>query len=313
MTESHFYERQIYEAIASNIGISVSSLKRMKSVLPLPSSDYSLFQLLDLVPSASSTMEVSASTPRLSVIYGKMLNSMPDSLIVSMAQQNYAKTSHWLPADPQKGRAKTPIYIPTSVDVSTAVVQGNKLQYRLDSSSYTIPTQILQQSFPSMLVNQPFLAFNQTAANNRFNLNMLFESLASPTVRAGGWFSQGAFVSAYKSGGKGWKTGPNTVTWEELFGTDGSLQFICNGMLAISGITIALQCFGNYDQATLDLLQSSNNTTAWPFYLNVPNGTQRYELGTDCSITTTTVVPAPEVLLFLLTAAPVSKLTGTNT
>jgi hypothetical protein len=311
MTDTHFYERRIYEAIASNIGMSVSSLRVMKSVLPLPSSDYDLFQFLDLVPSASSTIEVSASTPRLSVIYGKMLNSMPDSFIVSVAQQNYAKTTYWLPADPLEGRPKTPIYTPTSVDVSTAVVQGSKLQYRLDSSNHPIPTQILQPSFPSMLVNQPFLAFNQTAENNRFNFNMLFESLASPTVRAGGWFSQAAFVSGYKSGGKGWKTGPNTVTWEELFGTDGILQFICNGMLAVSGITMALQCFGSYDQDTLDLLQSSKGTTAWPFYLSWPNQTQSHKLGTDCSITITTVVPTPEVLLFLLTAAAVSKLTGT--
>ena len=243
---------------------------------------------------------MNASAPRLSVTYGEMLNSMPDSFVVSMARQSYANAAYWLPADPRSGQPKTPIYSPTSADVTAAVAQGSTLQYKLDSSSYPPPRQLLYPSYPSMVVDQPLLVFNRAAERNRFIFTMLFGKVASPVVRAGGWFSQAAFVSGYQSQGKGWKTGPNTVTWDELFGTDGILQFTTNGLLAVSGITVTLQCFGGYDQATLNVLQSSKGTAVWPYYLNVPNQTQSYELCEDGSITLTTVVPAPEALLFLL-------------
>src|SRR6185503_4211360 len=97
------------------------------------------------------------------------------------------------------------------------------LQYELDSSRYPPPAQTLYPAYPSMLVDQPLLVFNRAAESNRFIFDMRFEKVASPVVRAGGWFSQAAFVSGYQSQGKGWKTGPNTVTWDELFGTDGIL------------------------------------------------------------------------------------------
>jgi hypothetical protein len=300
MADTNSYEILIYEAIASSLGMDISNLRGLPSVIPLPGSDYDLFQLLDLVPSRSPTIEVNASAHRLSVTYGEMLNSMPDSLIVSMARENYAKAAYWLPADPRSGQPKTPIYSPTSADVTAAVAHGSTLQYELDSSSYPPHTPILYPSFPSMVINLPLLGFNRAAESNRFIFNMRFGKVASPVVRAGGWFSQAAFVSGYQSQGKGWKTGPNTVTWDELFGAEGILQFITNGLLAVSGVTVTLQCFGGYDQATLNLLRSSKGTAAWPYYLNVPTQTQSYELGEDGSLTITTVVPASEVLLFLL-------------
>jgi hypothetical protein len=311
MADATSYEYLIYEAIASSIGINISNLRVLPRVIGLLSSDYSLFQLLDLIPSNSPTIEMNASAPRLSVTYGKMLNSMPDSFTVSIARQNYANDVYWLPALPGRGgQPKTPIYSPTSADVAAAVAQGNTLQYTLDSSNYPTPPQLLYPSFPSVVVNQRFLQFNQAAENNRFIFNMVFEKVASPVVRPAGWFSQAAFVSGYQSQGAGWTTGPNTVTWDELFGADGILQFLFNGLLAVSGLTVTLQCFGSYDQATLNFLESSKGTAVWPYYLNVPNQTQSYELGEDGSITITTSVPASEVLLFLMTAAPVSALSG---
>jgi hypothetical protein len=304
MADTNSYEILIYEAIAASLGLSISNLRGLP-IIPLPGSDYDLFQLLDLVPGRSPTIEVNASAPRLSVLYGEMLNSMPDSFIVSMARQSYANATYWLPADPRSGQPKTPIYSPTSADVTAAVAQGSTLQYELDSSSYPPPTQVLYPSYPSMLVNEPLLAFNRAAESHRFIFSMLFEKVASPVVRAGGWFSQAAFVSGYQSQGHGWKTGPDTVTWDELFGAEGILQFTTNGLLAVSGVTVTLQCFGGYDQATLNVLRSSKGTTVWPYYLNVPNQTQSYELGEESSITVTTVVPASEALLFLLLASEI--------
>lgn len=310
MADTYSYELLIYEAIASSIGVNIADMRRLPGILPLPNSDYDLFQLMDLVPSGSPTIELTASARRFSVIYGQMLNSMPDSLIVSIAQKNYASEAYWLPADPLSGQPRTPIYSPTSAGITAAVSHGSELRYTLDSSRYPTPAQILYPSYPSMVVDQPFLAFNRAAENNRFIFSMLFEKMANPVVRAGGWFSQAAFVSGYQSQGKGWKTGPNTVTWDELFGTGGILQFTSNGLLAVSGVTVTLQCFGSYDQATLDTLRSSSGTTAWPYYLDVPNQRQRYDLGEDGSITITTVVPAHEAQLFLMTVAPVSALSG---
>lgn len=310
MADTYSYELLIYEAIASSIGVNIADMRRLPGILTLTSNDYDLFQLMDLVPGGAPTIELNASARRFSAIYGQMLDSMPDSLIVSIAQKNYASEAYWLPADPLSGQPRTPIYSPTSAGITAAVSHGSELRYTLDSSRYPNPAQILYPAYPSMVVNQPFLAFNRAAENNRFIFSMLFEKMANPVVRAGGWFSQAAFVSGYQSQGKGWKTGPNTVTWDELFGTGGILRFTSNGVLAVSGVTVTLQCFGSYDQATLDTLRSSSGTTAWPYYLDVPNQSQRYDLGEDGSITITTVVPAAEAQLFLMTVAPVSALSG---
>lgn len=312
MAAAPSYELLIAEAIAASIGIPVTHLRGLPTISALPSNDYVLFQLLDCIPSRSPRIEDDARVPRLSTTFGTMLNSMPDSLIVSLAQKNYANATYWLPADPQSGQPKTPIYVPSSSAIVAALANGSTLQYTLDSSNYPPALPTPYPAYPDMVVNSSFLAFNQTAEHNRFIFTMRFATVASPPVSAGGWFSQAAFASGYQSHGKGWKTGPGTVTWDELFGTDGILQFVCNGLLAVSGITLTLQCFGSYDQDTLDALQQSNGTVVWPYYLNVPDLTQNYALGTDGSITITTSVPAPNVLLFLLTAAPIATLVGTG-
>lgn len=309
MADTCSYQKLNYGAIASSIHVQIYSLRGLPGIIPLPASDHDLFQFLDLVPSASPIIEMNASTPRLSVVYSEMLNSMPDSFIVTLALKNYANATYWLPAQGPSGEPKTPIYSPTSADVIAAVARGSKVDYKLDSSSYP-PEHILYPSYPSMVVSYPFLLFNKAAENNRFIFNMHFEHVASPVVKAGGWFSQAAFVSAYQSQGVGWKTGPGTVTWDKLFGTHGILQFVFNGLVAVSGVKVTLQCFGSYDQGTLDLLESSNGTVVWPFYLNIPGQTQSYSLGEDGSITITTSVPESEVLLFLMTVGAVSELSG---
>jgi hypothetical protein len=311
MIVSNSYQTLIEEALAASIGMAPSSLRLLPKIDALPTSDHELFQLLDLIPTCSSNLVVKASTPRFSSTYGQMLNSMPDSFVVSMARSNYANPRFWLPADAQNGQPKTPIYKPTSANVIEAVASGSSLEYTLDSATVPPQSSSLYPAFPDIVADQNLLLFNQAAGGNRFIFSLCFETLACPTLRAGGWFSSAAFTSGYQSQGVGWSTGPNTVTWNELFGADGILQFVNNGLLAVSGVTLTLRCFGNYDHSLVNRLNSNNCITTWPFYLNVPNQTQSYVLNVDGSLTISTKVPASDVLLFLITAEAISTLMGT--
>src|SRR4051794_11147313 len=114
MADTFSYAHLNYEAIASSLHMKIADMRGFPSIMPLPGSDYDLFQLLDVLPGRSLIIDVDASAPRLSVTYGKMLNSMPDSFIVTLAQKSYADATYWLPANPTSGQPKTPIYSPTS-------------------------------------------------------------------------------------------------------------------------------------------------------------------------------------------------------
>ncbi len=308
MSDPYSYEAQIYGAIASSIGLDTTSLRLLPAIAPLPQSNYTLYQLLDLVPSSAPTLDPSAETPRFSVLYGQLLSSLPDSFVVTLALKNYQSDAYWLPADPSIGQPRTPIYTPDVAGVGSAVEQGSALSYTLDSSKTASPTGLLFPSFPSLVLSQPLLAFNQGAEGSRFNFSMSVDEVASPLARAGGWFSQAAFIQGYNSKGVGWKTGPGTVTWDELFGPSGQLSYVCTGLLAISGVRLNLRCFGPYDQSTVQTLEGGGPSVVWPFYLNVAGQTQSCTLNGDGSVTLTTVLAGPEVLLFLLTASPVSML-----
>ena len=140
------------------------------------------------------------------------------------------------------------------------------------------------------------MLFNQMAEANQFIFKLHFDRIALVPVRAGGWFSQAAFTQAFQSGGKNWITGPDTVTWEYLFGDNGILKYICNGTLAVSGMVIEIQSFGEYDNTMLNALKDNESTAIWPFYLSGDNLIQNYVLGTDKSIKITCKFPLTEVL-----------------
>jgi hypothetical protein len=309
MTDTYFYEQLIYEAIVSSIGLELTSLRLLPTIFPLPQDDRELFNLFDIIPSSAPLFEINENVPRFSSTYGVLLQSQPDSFTVTIAKKNFENPNYWLPADLLSGLPKTPLYSPTCADISTSsIAQGASLDFTLNSLNYSSPTNILYPSFPSFVVNQPFRMFNQIAEGNRFVFKLHFDKIVSPTVRVGGWFSQAVFTQAFQSGGKGWLTGPGTVTWDSLFGKDGILKFICNGALAVSGMVLELQSFGQYDSAMLNALKSNKATSIWPFYLNVENLIQEYVLGADGSIKTTSKVPSSEILLLVMQAASVKNL-----
>lgn len=310
MTDTYFYEKLIFGAIASSIHLDMDSLRLLPTIPLIPESDYGLFNLLDIVPSSGPMFDINQSIPRFSSTYGELLASQPSSLGTTIAKTNFNNQDNWLPAEPSSGLPKTPIYTPSLADISDAIAKGASFDFKLDSSAYPSPTGIFYPSFPSFIVNSFFLMFNQIAESERFIFTLHFDKMVSLPVNPGSWFTSAAFTQAYQSNGVGWLTGPGTVTWDSLFGANGILQFICNGLLAVSGIVLELQIFGKYDNAMLYALKTAHATSIWPFYLNVANLTQTYTLNSDESITITSQVPSSETLLFAMEAASVNFLMG---
>ena len=305
------YEREILEAIATSLGLSVADL-RIPEVISLPQSDYELFALLDIVPTESPSFGVNKNSHRFSAVYGQLLQSQPDSFIVTLAKTNYDAAKYWLSPPEQKTELpRVPLYTPDSSEVARLVSCGSQFDFSLDSAggAGARPPEILYPSYPSLVVNQPFYRFNQITENGHFAFSEHFDKIASPPIRAGGWFSQAAFTQAYQSGGAGWLTGPGTVTWDEMFGDHGTLKYISTGLVAVSGVDLQLRCFGMYSAAIFDSVKANKTNIIWPYYLSVPNLVQEYTRDSD-SITITSQVPSPEVLLLLMQAVPASKLVG---
>ncbi len=309
MAYAYFYENLVYQSIASNLGLKLEDFRFLPGIIPLPESGYELFALLDGIPTAAPVFAAGPDDRRFSGIYGALLQSQPDSFIVSVARANYENEKYWLPQQDME-MSKTPLYTPSSASISAFIAGGGSLDYKLDSSAYPPPSGVLYPCYPDIVVDQPFRLFNQIAQSSPFVFRMRFDRLVFLPVRPGGWFSQAVFTQAYASRGAGWQTGPGTVTWEELFGGDGILKYVCNGVLAVSGIFLELQSFGEYDSTIFESLKENGGTSVWPYYLGESNLNQDYAMGEDGSITITTTLPSPEILLFLIEAADISALTG---
>ncbi|QSJ18007.1 hypothetical protein JYQ62_03915 [Nostoc sp. UHCC 0702] len=311
MNDQYFYEQLIYSAIADAMRLELTSLRLFPTIFSLPHDDRELFNLFDIIPSSEPLFEINENVPRFSSTYEALLQSQPDSYMVKIAKQNFENPDNWLPADLPGGLPKTPLYSPNSADISNSVAGGSLFNFTLDSQKYPAPSNILlYPSFPSFVVNESFRIFNQIAEGKRFVFKLSFEKIATPTIRAGGWFNQGVFTQAFKSNGNGWLTGPGTVTWDSLFGNDGILKYICNRILAVSGMMLELHSFGHYNSDMLNALRSNKATSIWPFYLNVENLIQEYVLGTDGSIKITSKVPSSEILLLVMGTASVDSLVG---
>ena len=307
MANAYFYENLVYQSVASSLGMKLADLRLLPQVIPLPDNDYELFSLLDGVPTGAPVFDVDPEIPRFSAIYDALLQSRQDSFTVSVAKTNHANAKYWLPGDAEF--PETPVYTPSSASISTSIAGGSSLDYTLDSSAYSAPAGVFYPSYPELVINQPFRMFNQIAEKSPFLFRMQFERLVRLPVRAGGWFSRAVFAQACASRGEGWRTGPGTVTWEELFGEDGILKYVCSGVLAVSGIVLELQSFGEYAADIFEALKK-DGTSVWPYYLNASNLVQEYAMAPDGSITITTRLPSPEILLLLVEAASITELLG---
>lgn len=290
------------------MNLNYNDLRFFPAISLLPVENQELFNLFDIIPSENPLFEVNKKTQGFSSVYQLLLQSQPDSFIVKTAKSNFENPSFWLQSDLVDELPKTPVYTPEVADVSNSIVNAPSFVLSIDSSTLqsAAPIELVNASVPSFVVNSLFRAFNQTAAENQFIFNLRFDKMVSQPVRPGGWFSQALFTHALQSGGQNWLTGPGTVTWDSLFGENGILKFICNGTLAVSGITMELQIFGQFDKTMLDALRNSNDAVVWPFYLNVENLTQVFSPGEDGSITIRSHVPSSEILLLVMQTAGVN-------
>ena len=299
MIMTNIYENLIFETIASHISLELTSLRLFPTVPSLPKDDRELFNLFDIIPSSGFLFDTNKDVPRFSSTYGQLLNSQKESFTTSIAKKNFENQKYWLTSQ----LPKTPLYAPSSVDISDGITRGSSFNFEFDSSNYPSFTDKLFPSFPYLILNQFFLLFNQIAVCERFVFKLHFDKMANIPVIPGGWFTKGTFTNAYNN--KEWDSGPGTITWESLFGQEGILKFICNGILTVYGMVLEIQSFGKYDNTMLNALKSNQVASIWPFYLNVENLIQDYVLGADESIKITIKTPSSEILLLAMGVANV--------
>lgn len=299
MTKINFYNNFIFETIASHIGLKIIDLRLFPMTQSVPKDDYKLFNLFDIIPDSGPLFHTNNGAPCFSSTYEELLQSQPESFTTKTAKINFNNPKYWL-------QPNTPVYTPSSADISDSVSRGGAFNFEFDSLDTPCINDVIYQSFSGFIANQPFLIFNKIAEANRFVFKLHFDKMALIPVRPSGWFSQAAFTQAFKSDGDGWVSGSGTTTWDNLFSDDGILKLICNGVLAVSGMVLEIQSFGKYDNVMLNALKSNKATSIWPFYLNVENLMQDYVLGTDESIKITSQTPSSEILLLAMEVAQIS-------
>lgn len=298
------YEELIISEIAASLSIDLTSLRWFPITPVLPETDCDLFQLFDLVPDLGFTFKANADTPKFSALYGEILLAQKQSFVNDLAIKNFQNEKYWLNCN----SIEVPIYVPTHTDLIAAVNTGSIFDFTFDSTNY--PNTQIQTfpSYPSFVINQPFLYFNETAMNERFVFSLHFDKLVHIPIQSGNWFTSAAFVTAYKNKSNWQTTSP--LTWDTFFGKNGMLNFVSNGLLAASGMSLTIQSYGNYDESTLNSLKNNQQTSIWPFYMNSENTTQNFELGEDGSIKITVTSTTSEVLMLAMQAISVKTLVG---
>ena len=302
MSDTNFYENLILQAIASNLGLSLNSLRLLPTVKQLPQDNHKLFNLFDIIPSNRLIFKTNNGASRLSNIYGELLQSQKESFLSKFAHKNFKNPKNWL-------SLKTPLYNPSFSGICDAMTRGSSFDFELNSANHSFNINRLYPSFPSFIVNQSFLTFNQIAEGEKFILKLHFDKLVKLPVRPGSWFSQPLFTHAFQNK-EDWTSEQGEITWNSLFGDNGILQFICNGMIATSGMRLEIQSFGKYNESILNTLKNDKNISIWPFYLSSESLVKDYVLCQDGSIQFSIQTPPTEILLLALEAANVKTLLG---
>jgi hypothetical protein len=291
------YEELIIKEISSSLTLDLANLRWFPIVPLFPKSDCELFNLLDIIPKKGFIANVDDQSTLFSKAYGQLLDAQKDSFAIDIARKNYAKEDFWLKCN----TVKTPIFKPDSAGILTALSNGASFDFTFDSKNYPPPKIELFPSYPNLIIFQPFLDFNEMAREERFVFKLHFDKIVHVPIRFGSWFNQGVFVKAFTDKGN-WMTGPNLVTWDELFGANGVLTLFTNGLLVASGMTLEIQSFAKYDLKTLLLLKSNLLTSVWPFYLNPEDARCSFDIGTDGSITIKVTTSKSKNLLLAMEA-----------
>lgn len=300
---TNIYEELIIKHIVEGLSLDLTSLRWFPVVPLLPDSDCDLFQLFDIVPTNGIIANVDKQSSLLSATYGKLLDAQQQSFINDMAKKNYANEAYWLTCN----SSNTPIFRPNSAAIVSALASGPSFDFSFDSSNYPTQKIALFPSFPNLVIYQPFLNFNDTAMGERFVFKLHFDHVVNIPIQFAGWFTQGAFVKAYQDQ-SGWVTGSGLVTWDDLFGTNGILNFITNGLLVASGMTLEIESFAKYDLKTLLFLKTNLLTTVWPFYLSPENTTNEFDICDDGSIKIKVTTSNSKSLLLAMQASAINNL-----
>jgi hypothetical protein len=299
------YEELIIKAIASSLSLDLTSWRWFPVVPLLPRNDCDLFRLFDIVPNKGLVSNVDDQSILFSATYGKLLDAQKESFLIKTARANYSDKKYRLNCN----NTETAIFRPDSAAISHALLNGASFDFTFDSSNYPSPEKELFPSYPNFVINQPFLDFNGKARKERFVFKLHFDKIVQIPTQFGGWFSQAAFIKAYTDKSS-WDTGADLVTWDDLFGANGILNFINNGLLIASGMSLEIQSFGKYDIKTLLLLKGNLLTSVWPFYLNPENAMHEFEICDDGSIKIKVTTSKSKTLLLAKQAVAVKGLVG---
>lgn len=283
----------VVESIASAITIDPSNLRLIEALPLLPVDDVSLYDWNNNVPVDDALFYV-PEEPSFTNLYKKLLDAQKESMISTMAKNNYQNDTYWL-------NPETPIYSPNRNAVFTTVNNSAGFNYSFDSKK-TDPQNKLSGSMDA------FFGDFKTLPKDSIDFRLHFDKIALIPLSYGGWFTSAQFVKAYQDKNS-WVTGPELITWDDLFGEDGIMQLINNGLLAGSGMNIEIQFFGNYSEADFDAVKKIVSSV-WPFNLNEKYIQNDFELFPGESIKITISSSPSSIFILAMQVEKVNHLMG---
>ena len=118
----------------------------------VPKDDYKLFNLFDIIPDSGPLFHTNNGAPCFSSTYEELLQSQPESFTTKTAKINFNNPKYWL-------QPNTPVYTPSSADISDSVSRGGAFNFEFDSLDTPCINDVIYQSFSGFIANQPFLIF----------------------------------------------------------------------------------------------------------------------------------------------------------
>lgn len=299
------YDTLILDQIADSLSLNTSTLRWFPVVPLLPQTNCGLMALLDILPNATPNTILNTAPNLFSINYGKLLLAQKPSFIFKTADTNYANPKYWTVCD----GSNIATYTPNLIAVNEALSKSASFDFSFDSSTSSITEPTAYPAYPNLLISEAFLYFNGVAKVNRFVFKLHFDKIVNLPVTPANWYTSSALNYAYQNKAN-WNSGSGLVTWDDLFGTNGIMNFITTGILLASGMTLEIQSFAEYDEQTLNALNNNPLTSIWPFYLNTNNTEQSFTLGEDGSITIKVSTSASDTLLLATQIIAIQTLFG---
>lgn len=109
---------------------------------------------------------------------------------------------------------------------------------------------------------------NKMAASSGFSIKGQVDNYGTLSIDRGGWYSSDQLDRAYKNKDNNnvWDPQSNQGSWDNFFGTGGSLKRRVSQLLLVSGYDITVTSHASYTQSQFTEITTNAKVGIWPFF-----------------------------------------------